>query len=186
MSENEHSEIVERLFHQALACDAASRADFLAAKCGGDVAVMADVASLLTAYENDEHLLKRPAFQLTASEMAASVLDAECWGSSDDARVSGYALVREIGRGGMKLAVSEIDRIAQMEGDDLVALDEAMRRLARLYPQKSRVVELRFFGGLSIEETAGVLQVSDSTVERDWKFARAWLARELNRGISHE
>ena len=101
MSENEHSEIVERLFHQALACDAARRADFLATACGGDVAVMADVASLLTAYENDQHLLKRPAFHLTASEMAARVLDAECWGSSDDARVSGYALVREIGRGGM-------------------------------------------------------------------------------------
>jgi len=88
--------------------------------------------------------------------------------------------------GGLKLAIAEIDRVAQAEGDDLVALDEALRRLARLHPQKSRVVELRFFGGLSIEETARVLQVSDSTVERDWKFARAWLARELNRGISHE
>ena len=88
--------------------------------------------------------------------------------------------------GGLKLAMAEIDRVAQAEGDDLVALDEALQRFARLHPQKSRVVELRFFGGLSIEETAGVLQVSDSTVERDWKFARAWLARELNRGISHE
>ena len=77
MSENEHSEIVERLFHQALARDAASRADFLATACGGDVAVMADVASLLTAYENDQPLLERPAFHLTASEMAARVLDAE-------------------------------------------------------------------------------------------------------------
>src|SRR6185369_12581761 len=101
MSENEHSEIVERLFHQALARDAASRADFLATACGGDVAVMADVASLLTAYDNDQHLLERPAFHLTASEMAARVLDAEWWGSLDDTRVSGYVLVREIGRGGM-------------------------------------------------------------------------------------
>jgi len=101
MSENEHSEIVERLFHQALARDAASRADFLATACGGDVAVMADVASLLTAYENDQPLLERPTFHLTASEMAARVLDAEWWGSLDDARVSGYVLVREIGRGGM-------------------------------------------------------------------------------------
>jgi serine/threonine protein kinase/Tol biopolymer transport system component len=62
---------------------------------------MADVASLLTAYENDQHLLERPAFHLTASEMTARVLDAEWWGPSDNARVSGYALVREIGRGGM-------------------------------------------------------------------------------------
>lgn len=56
--------------------------------------------------------------------------------------------------GGLKLAMAEIDRVAQAEGDDLVALDEALRRLARLHPQRSRVVELRFFGGLSIEETA--------------------------------
>ena len=88
--------------------------------------------------------------------------------------------------GGLKLAIAEIDRVAPAEGNDLLALDEALRRLACRYPQKSRVVELRFFGGLSIEETAGVLQVSDSTVERDWRFARAWLARELNRGISYE
>jgi len=89
MSEHEHSEIVERLFHQALARDAASRVDFLATACGGDVAVMADVASLLTAYDNDQHLLERPAFHLTASEMAARVLDAEWWGSLDDTRVPG-------------------------------------------------------------------------------------------------
>src|SRR4029078_9315901 len=101
MSENEHAEIVERLFHQALARDAASRANFLATACGGDVAVMADVASLLTAYDSDQHLLERPAFHLTASEMAAKVLDAEWWGSLDDTRVSGYLLVREIGPGGM-------------------------------------------------------------------------------------
>ena len=101
MSENEHSEIVERLFHEALERDAASRADFLAAACDGDVAVMADVASLLTAYENNQHLLTRPAFHVAASEMAARVLDAEWWESPDDARVSGYTLIREIGRGGM-------------------------------------------------------------------------------------
>jgi len=87
---------------------------------------------------------------------------------------------------GLKLAIADVDGVAQADGVDLVALDEVMRRLARRYPQKSRVVELRFFGGLSIEETARVLQVSDSSVERDWKFARAWLARELNRGVSYE
>lgn len=90
------------------------------------------------------------------------------------------------GGGGLKLAIAEVDGVTQAEGQDLAAIDEVLRRLARRYPQKGRVVELRFFGGLSIEETARVLQVSESTVERDWKFARAWLARELNRGASNE
>lgn len=84
--------------------------------------------------------------------------------------------------GGLKLPLTEADGFAGGEADELVALDEAMTRLARRHPQKSRIVELRFFGGLSIEETARIMEVSDSTVERDWKFARAWLARELERG----
>jgi RNA polymerase sigma factor (TIGR02999 family) len=84
--------------------------------------------------------------------------------------------------GGMRLPLTEADGFAEGEAEDVVALDEALKRLARWHPQKSRVVELRFFGGLSIEETARLLGVSDSTVERDWKFARAWLAREMARG----
>jgi len=84
--------------------------------------------------------------------------------------------------GGLRLTLTEADGFVESGADDLVALDEALRRLARRHPQKSRIIELRFFGGLSIEETARVLGVSDSTVERDWKFARAWLARELDRG----
>lgn len=63
---------------------------------------------------------------------------------------------------------------------DLLALDEALERLARLDPQKARVVELRFFGGLTEEETAAALGLSTSTVTRDWRFARIWLHRELN------
>ena len=62
---------------------------------------------------------------------------------------------------------------------DLVALDEALERLAALNPRKARVVELRFFGGLSAQESAEVLNVSEVTVKRDWKFARTWLLREL-------
>ena len=84
--------------------------------------------------------------------------------------------------GGLKLPLAEAHGYAEGEVEDLVALDEALRKLALRHPQKSQVVELRFFGGLSIEETARVLNVSDSTVERDWKFARAWLAREMNPG----
>jgi RNA polymerase sigma-70 factor, ECF subfamily len=62
---------------------------------------------------------------------------------------------------------------------DLVALDEALERLVALNPRKARVVELRFFGGLSAQESAEVLNVSEVTVKRDWQFARTWLLREL-------
>lgn len=84
--------------------------------------------------------------------------------------------------GGLKLPLAEADGHTEGGAEDLVVLDEALRRLARRHPKKSQVVELRFFGGLSIQETAHILEVSDSTVERDWKFARAWLAREINQG----
>jgi len=62
---------------------------------------------------------------------------------------------------------------------DVLAIDEALNRLAAVDGRKSRVVELRFFGGLSVKETADVLQVSPDTVMRDWKLAKAWLHREL-------
>jgi RNA polymerase sigma factor (sigma-70 family) len=64
----------------------------------------------------------------------------------------------------------------------VLALDDALERLAALDPDKARVVELRFFGGLSSEETAAALGTSPSTVARDWRFARAWLHRELSEG----
>ena len=61
----------------------------------------------------------------------------------------------------------------------MLALDEALQRMEQMDPRRSRIVELRFFGGLSVKETAGVLGVSEETVMRDWKVARAWLRREL-------
>jgi RNA polymerase sigma factor (TIGR02999 family) len=64
---------------------------------------------------------------------------------------------------------------------DLIALDDALNELSKVDPQQGRVVELRFFGGLSIEETAHVLTVSPATVKRDWRTARAWLHREMKR-----
>ena len=64
-------------------------------------------------------------------------------------------------------------------GQDLVALDDALPALAAIDPRKSQVVELRFFGGLSVEETAEALHVSPDTVMRDWKLAKVWLLREL-------
>jgi RNA polymerase sigma factor (sigma-70 family) len=63
---------------------------------------------------------------------------------------------------------------------DVVLLDDALRRLSQLSERQSRIVELRFFGGLSIAETAQVLDISSATAERDWTVARAWLHRELS------
>lgn len=65
---------------------------------------------------------------------------------------------------------------------DLIALDDALEGLARFDRRKARVVEMRFFGGLSVDETAATLRVSPQTVMRDWKLARAWLSREINGG----
>jgi RNA polymerase sigma factor (TIGR02999 family) len=67
---------------------------------------------------------------------------------------------------------------------DVLALDEALRRLAALDERKAKVVELRFFAGLSVEETAAALAASPATVKRDWEFAKVWLLRELTRGAA--
>jgi DNA-directed RNA polymerase specialized sigma24 family protein len=66
-------------------------------------------------------------------------------------------------------------------GKDLVALDDALQALAQIYPRAGQVVELRFFGGLSLDQTAEVLKVSPATAQRDWKLAKVWLLRELKR-----
>jgi RNA polymerase sigma-70 factor (ECF subfamily) len=87
-------------------------------------------------------------------------------------------------RGGGLLMVpleeNDVAGPAPDEGLDLVALDDALERLTALSPQQARIVELRYFGGLSIEETAEVLGVSTMTVKRGWAMARAWLHRELS------
>jgi RNA polymerase sigma-70 factor, ECF subfamily len=70
--------------------------------------------------------------------------------------------------------------VAQVKARELVALDDALNALAEVDPRKSRIVELRFFGGLSVKETAEVVKVSSDTVMRDWKMARAWLLTELS------
>ena len=76
--------------------------------------------------------------------------------------------------------VAGSDRGAGLQTLDLVALDDALTELAQLDPRKHRVVELRFFGGLSVDEVAEVLAVSKTTVESDWRGARAWLSAQLN------
>ena len=84
-------------------------------------------------------------------------------------------------RGGGAVRVTLGDAMASTTapGEDLAALDDALHALAAVDERKARVIELRFFGGLSVEETASILKVSGDTVMRDWKLARAWLFREL-------
>lgn len=84
-------------------------------------------------------------------------------------------------RGGhaVQVSLSEVAVVGEERSAELLALDEALGRLAAFDARKCRVVELRYFGGLSVEETAEVLGVSAVTVERDWKAAKAWLAREI-------
>jgi len=94
----------------------------------------------------------------------------------DHARARGYL---KRGGGVRRVSLDEAPDIAVERGRDFVALDEALAALERIDPRKSRVVEMRFFGGLSVEETAGVLKVSADTVMRDWRLAKAWLLREM-------
>ena len=99
-----------------------------------------------------------------------------------------YARKRKAAKrdGGYKLT---LDGIAGMPGTrslDLVALDDALHGLEKLDPQQSRIVELRFFGGLSIEETSQVLGISPATVKRHWTTARVWLHDEITRANGHD
>ena len=96
----------------------------------------------------------------------------------DHARRRGFAK-----RGGetLHVALDEAVLVARARGIEVLALDEALDTLARIDGRKSRVVELRWFGGLNIEEAADVLGVSVDTVKRDWRMARAWLLAELTR-----
>jgi RNA polymerase sigma-70 factor (ECF subfamily) len=88
------------------------------------------------------------------------------------------------GKGFEKVFLKEAEAVAISKGKaaDVVELDEALTQLAEFDPQQAHLVELRFFGGLSIEEAAGVLGISRTTVKRNWNVAKAWLARELRRG----
>lgn len=83
------------------------------------------------------------------------------------------------GAGIRHISLDEVAVTGAGRSADLVALDDAMKALARIDPRKEHVVEMRFFGGLSVEETAEVLRVSSVTVMRDWNTAKAWLYREL-------
>ena len=91
-------------------------------------------------------------------------------------------------RGGewRQVPLNEAVAVFQDRRTDIVALDDALRTLADIDPRKARVVEMRFFGGLSIKETAEVLNVSQETVLRDWRLAKVWLLRQLSQGKANE
>jgi RNA polymerase sigma factor (TIGR02999 family) len=83
------------------------------------------------------------------------------------------------GGGALKVTLDEAAFVTEARSDELLALDEALEELAGLDPRKSQIVELRYFGGLTIEETAEFLNLSQRTVEREWTMAKAWLYRAL-------
>ena len=97
----------------------------------------------------------------------------------DAARARRY---QKRGGGALRVTLDEGMLVTGDEGQDLVALDTALDALAVIDPRKSRVVEMKFFGGLTVEETAEILQVSGDTVRRDWRLAKMWLLRELRGG----
>ena len=87
------------------------------------------------------------------------------------------------GSGAQRFALEEVMDTPIQSQVDLLALDDALNDLARLDPQQARLVELRYFGGLTIEETAEVLGISPATVKREWRLARTWLHREISQAI---
>ena len=99
----------------------------------------------------------------------------------DFARSRGY---QKRGAGATHIPLEEAPSVGSESDPNLVALDDALKALAVVDERKAKVVELRFFGGLSIEETAEVLKVSTETVVRDWRLAKMWLLRELSEGNS--
>ncbi len=84
------------------------------------------------------------------------------------------------GGGAPKVPLDDVALVTETRSEELLALDEALERLAGLDPRKSQIVELRYFGGLTVEETAAFLKLSDRTVKREWRMAKVWLYRALS------
>lgn len=119
--------------------------------------------------QKDVHWQNRSHFFGIAAQMMRRIL-------VDYARSRRYA---KRGGGAREISLDEA-MLSDDRSDEVVALDDALQELAKIDPRKSQIVELRFFAGLSIEETADVLAVSAGTVMRDWTLAKAWLRREMS------
>jgi RNA polymerase sigma-70 factor (ECF subfamily) len=98
----------------------------------------------------------------------------------DVARAHGY---QKRGGGACRVSLHESAVVASEQEEDVIALDEALEALAAFDARKAQIVEMRFFGGLSVEETAEALDISQRTVKRDWTMARLWLLREMKRAL---
>jgi RNA polymerase sigma factor (TIGR02999 family) len=118
----------------------------------------------------DVHWQNRAHFFAIAAQSMRSIL-------VDHARGLAYA---KRGGGAPKIALDEAMTVSQERAAEVVALDETLAILAEIDPKQSRIVELRFFGGLTIEETAEVLELSPATIKREWTTAKAWLYHQLN------
>jgi RNA polymerase sigma-70 factor (ECF subfamily) len=119
----------------------------------------------------DVHWQNRAHFFAIAAELMRTIL-------VDHARSHAYA---KRGGGAQKIELDEAMIVSQERAAEVVALDDVLKQLADFDPQQSRIVELRFFGGLTIEETSEVLDLSPATIKREWSTARAWLYRELSK-----
>jgi len=122
----------------------------------------------------DAHWQNRAQFFAVSAQMMRRIL-------VDFARDKQYL---KRGGGALQVSLSQAAAFTEGRGTDLVALDEALTALADVDKRKAQVVEMRFFGGLSIAEAAEVLKVSEETVNRDWRLAKVWLLRELGRETS--
>jgi RNA polymerase sigma factor (TIGR02999 family) len=117
------------------------------------------------------HWQNRAHFFAIAAHLMRSIL-------VDHARGHAYA---KRGGGGRKIELNEAMVVSQQRAAEVVALDDALEQLAEIDPRQSRIVEMRFFGGLTIEETAEVVGLSTATIKREWSTAKAWLYHELNK-----
>jgi RNA polymerase sigma factor (TIGR02999 family) len=126
--------------------------------------------------QQDKRFLNRAHFFGVAAQAMRSIL-------VDYARSRQY---EKRGGGAPRVPLDEALTVSAERAAEVVALDDALNELARIDPRKSRVVELRYFGGLSVEETAQVLNVSAVTVMRDWSMAKSWLHRELSKGEKND
>jgi RNA polymerase sigma factor (TIGR02999 family) len=122
--------------------------------------------------QRNMHWQNRAQFFAIASRLMRRVL-------IDYARARNY---QKRGDGAKRVSLSEVAYVSEDRAEELLALDEALNSLESFDKRKSQVVELRFFGGMSVEETAVVLDVSPNTVKRDWSTAKAWLYRNIKKG----
>jgi serine/threonine protein kinase/Tfp pilus assembly protein PilF len=140
MDERRHVLLAEQLFHEALELDDEHRAGFLAEACAGDVALLAEVASLLASYDRDQNFLFRPAFNLSAVEVADSLLEKDGGRVQEAPRVSGFRLIREVGRGGMGAVYEAFDSEGQRVAVKLVKRGMDTEFILRRFEREHRIL----------------------------------------------